>query len=292
VAAVKDLLSIGRFSQLSGLTVRAVRHYGELELLPPAWVDDETGYRYYASRQLVDAEAIKRLRSLELPLDEIREILRLSDDAVRERLAEHRERLLRQAETTNQILHDLNRLIDGKEPLVPAKTITVSEVDVQELPEQHVLRIRQQATMEELPRLIGAAIEELEAHMKSVGTAEQGPVGVAYAYPDETGVMRFDTYWPVEAGAEGAGRIEAVTMPACIAISYLHRGPYDELHHTHSALHELLSEHGAEPAGDAREVYLTDPRVVPDPADYETLVQFPVVPETARVFGTPAAAGR
>lgn len=39
-----DLLSIGRFAQLSGLTVRAVRHYGELGLLSPAWVDDETGY--------------------------------------------------------------------------------------------------------------------------------------------------------------------------------------------------------------------------------------------------------
>jgi DNA-binding transcriptional MerR regulator len=289
---MKDLLSIGRFSQLSGLTVRAVRHYGELELLPPAWVDDETGYRYYASRQLVDAEAIKRLRSLELPLDEIREILRLSDDAVRERLAEHRERLLRQAETTNQILHELNRLIDGKEPLVPARKITVSDVDVQELPEQHVLRIRQEATMEELPTLIPAAIGELQAHMKSVGATEQGPVGVAYAYPDESGVMRFDTYWPVEAGVEGGGRIEAVTMPACVAISYLHRGPYEELHHSHMALHELLAEHHVEPAGDAREVYLTDPAEVPDPADWETLVQFPVVPETARVFGAPAATGR
>jgi effector-binding domain-containing protein len=289
---MKDLFSIGRFSQLSGLTVRAVRHYGELGLLQPAWVDDETGYRYYARRQLVDAEAIMRLRSLELPLDEIREILRLGDDGVRERLAEHRERLLRQAETTNRILHDLNRLIDGKEPLVRTKQITVSDVEIKELPEQHVLRIRQQATMEELPTLIPAAIGELQAQMKSVGATEQGPVGVLYSFPDDTGVMRFDTYWPVEAGVEGAGRIEAVTLPACVAVSYLHRGPYEELHRSHMALHELLAEHGVEAAGEAREIYLTDPAEVPDPADYETLVQLQVVPETAGALGTKVAAGQ
>jgi DNA-binding transcriptional MerR regulator len=286
---MQDLLSIGRFSQLTGLTVRAVRHYGELGLLPPAWVDDETGYRYYAPRQLADAEAIRRLRSLLLPLDEIREILRLPDPAVRERLAAHRDRLLRQAETTSRILNELESLIEGKEPLVRPKVITESEVEIQELPALHVLRIRQHSTMEELSTLIPAAIGELHAHMASVGASVQGPPTVVYSFPDERGVLRFDTCWPVADEVEGGGRIEAVTLPACVAATYLHRGLYEELRHTHGALQSLLAEHGVETAGDAREVYLSDPAEVPDPADYETIVQYPVVPETARVLGVPVA---
>jgi len=65
---MESLLPIGRFSRLTGLTVKALRHYDEVGLLRPAAVDPETGYRQYAPRQLVRAEAIRQLRRLELPL--------------------------------------------------------------------------------------------------------------------------------------------------------------------------------------------------------------------------------
>jgi hypothetical protein len=44
-------LSIGSFSRVSGLTVKALRHYDEIGLLEPARVDEWTGYRYYRLEQ-------------------------------------------------------------------------------------------------------------------------------------------------------------------------------------------------------------------------------------------------
>ena len=44
-------LSIGSFSRVSGLTVKALRHYDEIGLLEPARVDQWTGYRYYGLEQ-------------------------------------------------------------------------------------------------------------------------------------------------------------------------------------------------------------------------------------------------
>ena len=38
-----QLMPIGRFSRLTGLTVKALRHYDELGLLRPASVDRDTG---------------------------------------------------------------------------------------------------------------------------------------------------------------------------------------------------------------------------------------------------------
>lgn len=38
-----QLMSIGRFARLTGLTVKALRHYDEVGLLRPAAVDAETG---------------------------------------------------------------------------------------------------------------------------------------------------------------------------------------------------------------------------------------------------------
>jgi DNA-binding transcriptional MerR regulator len=70
-------VQIGRFSRLTGLTVKALRHYDEIGLLRPAGVDAETGYRSYEPEQAERAEAIRMLRRLEVPLDDIARLLDL-----------------------------------------------------------------------------------------------------------------------------------------------------------------------------------------------------------------------
>ena len=76
-----NLMSIGRFARLSGLTVKALRHYDELGLLRPAAVDPDTGYRSYSSAQLARAEAIRLLRRLEVPLDDVATLVATDDRA-------------------------------------------------------------------------------------------------------------------------------------------------------------------------------------------------------------------
>jgi DNA-binding transcriptional MerR regulator len=65
------MLSIGRFARLSGLTVKALRHYDEVGLLQPAQVDEWTGYRWYARDQVREAVAVRRRRSLRVPLGQV-----------------------------------------------------------------------------------------------------------------------------------------------------------------------------------------------------------------------------
>src|SRR5438445_184214 len=68
-APTERLLPIGRFARLTGLTIRALRHYDELGLLAPAWIDPETGFRFYGIQQMQRAGGIKQLRGLELALE-------------------------------------------------------------------------------------------------------------------------------------------------------------------------------------------------------------------------------
>ena len=112
-------MSIGRFSRLTGLTVKALRHYDELGLLRPALVDPETGYRSYSSAQMARAEAIRLLRRLELPLDEVA-ILVATDDpaAVRRVLIDHQRRTALRSAELGIVLQGLQPLIDGKEPVM------------------------------------------------------------------------------------------------------------------------------------------------------------------------------
>lgn len=126
----EELLSIGRFARLSGLSIGALRHYHELGVLQPARVDPQTAYRAYARRQLPDARLIARLRELELPLPEVRAILGADAAERRRLLAAHRSRLTALLARTQRQIHWLNQAIDHEEPIVttsPAPAIDVAD---------------------------------------------------------------------------------------------------------------------------------------------------------------------
>ena len=117
--AMEPLMSIGRFARLTGLTVKALRHYDELGLLRPAAVDPETGYRSYSSAQVGRAEAIRLLRRLEVPLDDVATLVATDDPAaVRRVLLDHQRRTALRSAELNLVLQGLQPLIDGKEPVM------------------------------------------------------------------------------------------------------------------------------------------------------------------------------
>ncbi|MFC9506845.1 MerR family transcriptional regulator [Streptomyces sp. NPDC057002] len=72
-----EMLTIGAFAKACRLSPKALRLYDELDLLRPARVDPDTGYRYYAVAQLEQARLVAWLRRLGMPLAEIREVGRL-----------------------------------------------------------------------------------------------------------------------------------------------------------------------------------------------------------------------
>jgi len=83
----EELMSIGAFAQRARLSPKALRLYAELGLLTPARVDESSGYRYYDGGQLEQARLVAALRRLEMPLAEIKAILRLGSAPAAERIA-------------------------------------------------------------------------------------------------------------------------------------------------------------------------------------------------------------
>ena len=69
------MLKIGDFSKLAHVTVKTLRHYAEMSLLKPIWIDRFTGYRYYALDQLPRLNRILALEDMGFSLEQIRELL-------------------------------------------------------------------------------------------------------------------------------------------------------------------------------------------------------------------------
>jgi DNA-binding transcriptional MerR regulator len=127
--AADALIPIGRFARLSGLSVGALRHYDELDLLRPADVDRFTGYRRYRADQLDIARTIGWLRDLEVPIEDIREVLGSDDpDVRRRRLGDHERRLQARVDRLVHLLHITRQLQRERKPLM-TPTDTTSEMD-------------------------------------------------------------------------------------------------------------------------------------------------------------------
>ena len=52
------MYKIGDFSKMSKVTIKALRYYEKEGLIVPAYIDENNGYRYYESKQLIDISKI------------------------------------------------------------------------------------------------------------------------------------------------------------------------------------------------------------------------------------------
>ena len=106
------LLTIGDFSRMTYLSVKALRHYHEIGLLEPADVDPDTGYRLYRPSQVPTAQVIRRFRDLGMGLGTVKAVLNAPDIASRNAgIAEHLQRMEQQLEQTQSTVASLRILL-------------------------------------------------------------------------------------------------------------------------------------------------------------------------------------
>ena len=123
-------MKIQEFADLTGLSTKTIRYYESIGILSPPQ-RAQNGYREYTEKDLARARFVAGTRSLDLSLEEIREILAMQDrkEALCRTLLnwieqkadqiEQRIRLLRQMEVDLRRLHQVGLTfptddIDGK----------------------------------------------------------------------------------------------------------------------------------------------------------------------------------
>lgn len=119
------LFQIGDIAKLFHLSVGILRHYEKQGLLQPEYIDPETGYRYYSTRQFESLNTIRYLRVLDTPLDQIAEFLKNRDiNHIQELLRQQKETVIRKRKE----LETIERKIDNR--LRQIEDAVSSELDV------------------------------------------------------------------------------------------------------------------------------------------------------------------
>ena len=255
---MENLIPIGRFSRMTRLSVKALRRYDEAGLLPPARVDESSGYRYYRHSQANQAEAIRILRRVDMPLEEIRSILAEEEpEVVHKQLAAHRDRLAERLADEERMLAFLERLMERGGEVMPY------QVSVKHLDDQPVAAVRKRTKLASIGEDIGTGFAEIKGHLAGRGLGPAAaPLIVFHDVIDEDNDGDIEICIPVSEPISGDGSVYGRILEGGPVATTIHRGPYAEIAPAYHTVAGWIQEHGHEMAGPPREVYLNDPREV------------------------------
>ncbi len=267
------MYSIGEFSRISGISVKALRLYHEKGLLLPAHVDESTGYRYYAAANLDRARVIRLLRAMEFPLDVIREILdQFQDDCdILDHLDRHKAALQQKIASYRNITTSLDRVIRQEREAQRLMATTTYEIQEKDVPAQRIAGVRMKGHYSEC----GKGFAKIG---RSLGRYINGkPLCLYYDAEYKDGDADFEACMPVREGKEIEG-ISVRELPAAHCVTLIHKGPYEELGRSYEKLLAHIKNENMETQLPSREVYLKGPGMIlrGNPKNYLTEIQIPV----------------
>lgn len=168
------MIKIGDFARLTQTSIRSLRHYDQLGLFQPAYVNQDSGHRYYTLEQLPRLHRIRALQNLGLSLKEIGRLLEenITAEAIRGML------LLKQAET-RQILDDaelrLSQVENYLHLIENEGQLPHLDVVVKELESWHVASLQRTVTNSSQ---IQQVFIDLAEQLDQAGIAYQESIGI------------------------------------------------------------------------------------------------------------------
>lgn len=270
-ASMSVRLSIGDFSRMTHLSIKALRHYHDVGLLPPAEIDAQSGYRYYAADQVARAQVIRRFRDLDMPVDEIKAVLIAPDPSSRnEVIVNHLERMQAQLKETETTVTSLRSLLDPG-------SLALS-IEYRSVPDTPALAVAERVNAEEAIEWWAASLDDIYETASRLGLEPAGAAGALFpAEFYEIEEAELVVFVPLaEVPPEGSARSVPVTVPAAELAVATHCGPFGEIDRTYGTLGIHVAERSIGVTGPIREYYLVTGRDTVEEADHRIEVGWPV----------------
>jgi DNA-binding transcriptional MerR regulator len=254
------MIRIGIFSRISQVPVSTLRYYDAVGLIEAAHVDEQNGYRFYTIDQLSRMHRILALKEMGLSLEEIQTMLEndLPLEELRGMLRLKQAELRRQAQETAE---QLNRLENWLKQFEQEASMPEYEVVIKKVEPMKVLSIRD--VIPNYPDQ-GALWDELDEYLGRYKIHVQPP-GVTVYHQEEPQIdvqvclQPKDHKKAAEAPQEGRvqyGELQGIESAAAT----IHSGPLKDIGDAYTALVSWIERQGYQIAGPLREVYLRGPK--------------------------------
>jgi DNA-binding transcriptional MerR regulator len=272
-----QLFGIGEFSQISGLSVKALRFYDEKGLLKPAQVDSVTGYRYYDGSSADRGRIIARLRELQFSLDEIARILgECGDQADLLGFLQSRHRaIMERIRSDRRTIKSLDQMIEQETEAARLARDGRFTVEQKTLEPVVVAGLRMKGRYEECGRGFAMIARTMGRHLAGK------PLCLYYDCEYREDDAEFEPCIPVRSKVESSGDVSVHTLPGGPSLSLIHQGPYPQLGRSYKKILSEARRRGFNIDLPTREVYLKGPGMIfkGNPMRYFTEIQLPIKSE-------------
>lgn len=276
------LMPIGMFSRASLVSIKALRSYHDQGLLVPASIDPATGYRSYRVSQLADAQIIKRLRDLDVPLRDIAQIMAARDpDITRKLIAEHQAAMVAR-------LAEVTRIVDELHTAMALPAIA-TPVHVRTEPARHAIAVVGTVSESDYAVFLGDAYGRLWQALTSTGVAMAGPSGALYPEEVRGEHQEVTAYLPVTEPAVLPERVldlgvTLTMLPEVSAAVMTHVGSFATIGDTYRQLGAWVATHATSAGAAVREHYVvsideTTGELLPDD-QLRTEIIWPIVADS------------
>lgn len=248
------MFKIGDFSRFTRVSVKMLRHYDEIGLLRPAYIDPDNNYRYYSSDQLPRLNRIIALKDLGFSLEQIAEIL-YKDLPVEQIQGMFR---LREAEIQQRIEEEHKRL---RELRIRLKLIETREdeaaydVVLREIPAQWIAGIRTRIGEQDN---VAPLFDEVEAFAaREQARAFASPLMIFHDEEYEGEMTDIEVAAPLLQEIPSNERVTVRQLPAEATMAcVVYTGGYERVPEVLRALMLWIEGNRYQVSGPMREVYL------------------------------------
>ena len=152
----------------------------------------------------------------------------------------------------------------------------IDEPTIVRTPAQRTASIHLTVPGPEMPKHMGPAIEELMRTLAEQGVKPTGPM-FSYHYRMPSDTFDFEVGVPVAQPVKEAGRVRNSELPAAKVLQTTYHGPYEGLADGWSAFMQQISKSGHRPGPGFWERYVSGPESSPDPKNWKTELNRPLV---------------
>lgn len=268
-----ELFQIGEVAKMFHLSVGSLRHYEKIGLLQPEYIDAETGYRYYSTRQFECLNTIRYLRVLDMPLAQIADFLKNRDVAkMKEMLCQQREAVIRKQKDLQIIERKINNRLQQLESALCSDLDVVRIVQAQK---RRIAWIRNDISISSYLDL-ETSIRQLE-NQQSEALVFLGKVGVGIAR-EKLQQKQYDSYDMVflllDKEDSYQGSVTELPEETCVSIRFC--GSHREAPIYYKKLDRFITEHKLAITGFSKEITMIDYGLTNDTDQFVTEIQIPV----------------
>lgn len=268
-----SLFSIGDISKIFHLSPGSLRHYENLGILIPEYVDPQTNYRYYSARQFEILNTVRYLRALDMPLPQIADFFKNRDiDVIENKLLMQKQKVIEKKKE----LENVEKKIDNRlRQIDDARNSELEAIKLVPCSPCRIIRIKGSLKLRNQ--------DEIEASVSALSEREDEPVvflgkvgfGISSDNLIKGNYEKYDyVFLVIEDEDKHSGDSELLPETLCVCVRF--RGSHGEATAYYRQLSDYIENNNLRITGFSREITMIDYGITNDTEKFVTEIKIPV----------------